>query len=547
MPGDVEGQRSRRSVLLTANFPVLAALFALLALVLLGMHRAHWVSIALLVLTICMAVLSRWFGPTAAEALSSNQRYEKLLLPAVLLLWISLGIVAYVSAAGTRHNRPPLWVLILAAAAAFFVAITVAVFTVWLSREGHRARLEQPCVPLEATVKLVTSVFADNLVSISLWSFGLLALSLVCSFVIVAFTLFSGTGKEGLDATGFALTLLLTCVGVGVGAVAMHHAFQAHQDAFAAKDRAETLYQDRVHYLEGFDGFLRRIHALVRVQPDDPTEDDRTVSQRSDVWRAFDLDDLCVDLDCIFLTPFLGHAGISATETPTPETEELVRLFEHVRKELLFVARQEGATVRIVTLKPNAMMSWYAQILAVNASRKMTKRSPDETLDQWWQQTQIDIAAELPGRLWGAGIEVGRHTIFSFNKYMQEYANGAEEGANLEIRQSDTLPFQLFLVHPHKKADLHLRMLGDCHALVTYVGSDTYAALLRRLIQPGDAAGPPRDVNYLLDKLHACHHSQDPRVCQMLLEHFNNLWEACGKANWDDCVVKSNQVDPDFA
>jgi hypothetical protein len=374
---------------------------------------------------------------------------------------------------------------------------------------------------------------------------------IACLIFFGVFELLPGVPERSLEeqfelrigaAFNWALAAFLTLIGLAVSALAMHYAFRAEHSAEEARKNSESLLHERSSYLTGFQHLLARTNSLL-----DPSD-----ASRAEVWRLLAERSTHVEIKCMFLTPFMGHAGLIDKNTGPyqyPEkprsraamdlNEDAFHRFESLRKNLLAVARHDYGHVKMITLTPQALAQWYAEVLVLNASYDWSSECPKRFGESnYWEAALQEAHAILERKLGRDCIrvpvkkEVGGETkqvdeqVLHLNGLLENLAGDlSEAGDHHQIRKLEALPFQFLLIYPvTKEGDKSPQ--GRTDALITFVGSNTYHEILTRLRNPQDTAVGSYSIFDLLHGLHSCYHSEDKAFCEMLNQHFENYWAA---------------------
>lgn len=409
---------------------------------------------------------------------------------------------------------------------ALFGSLAIGFLLAHLFQVAKRRLMTHPANQADPEQRLLISqtiweAFKENVAE------GLL-IALIAIVVLYNFAVWSGsfegvrTFRLGSAAAAFAFTLL----SIAITTIGMHYAFVAQREASAAKDAAEL----RAFYMRGFDRFLSRIN--------------RKISSDSHA-----LDSICTNLDaslhgdeshfyqvdCMFLTPFLGHAGLRERY----EHAELARKFERFQVHLANLINHGFCDVRMLTLKDKKLVGWYAQVAWIEAAKEtkvddMTKKKKNEILEEVKEQLKTKGQRHMQIN--------GGPTIKSFTQLAADYEShfrGTKDTPfgvrpRLRICQNDYIPFQLFLA---RERDIRMKAekgqssgaesrlyRGDQFAVVTLVGDETYRKLIDDLFQRREGLQSTAGIEGLLENLHAALYTEDPRICDMLGNHFEHYW-----------------------
>lgn len=332
-------------------------------------------------------------------------------------------------------------------------------------------------------------------------------------------------------------------LGIGTTFVGLLASVTGMLFAYYAQSEAADLRNERSFYTAGFDGFQSRILALLDTKK--PFwEETRHLHKR---------------VQCVFLTPFLGHAGLEDDRWSRSGTTAYDRRLVHAQfLELLEcldnLLQVDNLELELITLDKDCLAWWYAQILAVSAAHR---RSPDATDLDWtkeiaWTRMLEEVDALLPQKLESGGIQISGKEIQNFNDILRDNQyyikrnwnkyNQTQDSRKLSIRTLHEIPFQLVIVSAFRKQPPATETIGSnipplhsIDSLLSHVGSYTYTSILQRIRDKGHLAGGRLDIRMLLDDLHACHHSQDRSVGLMLMRHFANMWATAARVEvpWD--------------
>jgi hypothetical protein len=314
------------------------------------------------------------------------------------------------------------------------------------------------------------------------------------------------------------IAMFVALVSTLVTTVGMHYAFLAERNSAA-------LLSEKADFLDDFAGFIRRINRKIDEIRNDIRED-----QQNEQHYYF--------VKCMFLTPFLGHAGL------TPDNKSLHNDYDRFRKNIAALVNNPNCEVKILTLEPKRLIEWYYQIAWVDEAQRQKKPGGQLTEEELARIHQAVLASLREKKGTGAmRMEGGTVTVDSFSDlcatYEKDFAGDTQKPVKLEVCHIKHIPFQLFLVtrpvikNPDKFPSrdsfkkyegTDLPVENGCFLVLSFVGDRTYYNLIEDMRQGGTQLGNG-GVDGLLRDLHSAIYSDDPRMCRILNNHFMHLWD----------------------
>ncbi len=358
-------------------------------------------------------------------------------------------------------------------------------------------------------------------------------------------------GYSKINPTSLAPTtigILLSFASVIITIVGMFYAFlaerRAHESENMSRDslkESKKLLEEKGDFIEHFSGFINRINRKLAPEHNGII---------SDICNSDE--EYFYEIKCMFLTPFLGHAGI------TSSNRELHRSLNRFQSHMNELIESTFCDVKILSLDSKPLVKWYAQIQWIEEVKKklnyiMTRdNNYDATFLDLTENDKMEVITNVKKTLEsekGLGVlkmDDGKSEIKSFSTIKEHYKanySGTKAGSpKLKIYHTDYIPFQLFLVMKRKKntnADPEGKFV-----VLTFVGDKTYYELIKDMSK----GEHPRNggIDDLLTNLHSAFYSEDPRICKILNNHFEHYWEASEHNKhypdvddelWKDCSI----------
>lgn len=385
----------------------------------------------------------------------------------------------------------------------------------------------------------------------------IIIITLICIVTLLLLAFFMEEYSK-INPTSMAPTmigLLLSLISVIVTIVGMFYAFlaekRAHQSEEMSKrslEKSIELLADKGDFIEHFSGFINRINKKL-----DPKMSGSILSDINNIDEEYNY-----DIKCMFLTPFLGHAGI------TPTNKELHRSLSRFQSFMNELIESNFCKVKILSLGGEQLVKWYAQIQWIEEiKKKFNKISEERGLEKksisfldLTDEDKHDVISSVINNLItqkGTGVlkmNDGKSEVQSFStlkeQYKANYSREKENGNKLEIFHSNYIPFQIFLVMRKKvESDSDDYKNDDGKFVVlTFVGDKTYYELIKDMTK----GQHPRNggIDDLLTNLHSAFYSEDPRICKILNNHFEHYWDASDRnhhfPNVDDELWQNTNI-----
>jgi hypothetical protein len=342
--------------------------------------------------------------------------------------------------------------------------------------------------------------------------------------------------------------LLLSFASVIITVVGMFYAFLAERRAHKSEKMSEKslkksieLLAEKGDFLEHFSGFINRINRKL-------DEDKRGII--SDVSLDQKNEEYFYHIKCMFLTPFLAHAGVTANNKAM--FDSFYRFQANIEK----LIESNFCEVKILTLDPEKLVKWYAQIQWIEEVKKKIEEirssiSDDKEKDKvsfrksFGDVDKKKVVENVKKTLVeekGLGFlkmtgDLGEVSSFSLlkNQYSAKYSGTkADNQPKLKIFHTDYIPFQIFLVMKRKSVSTNtnptdtersgVEELEGKFVVLTFVGDRTYLELIKDIIK--DQHYRNGGIDDLLINLHSAFYSEDPRICKILNNHFDHYWDA---------------------
>lgn len=367
----------------------------------------------------------------------------------------------------------------------------------------------------------------------------ILLITFICVVLLLSLAFFM-EDRSKINPTSMAPTtigLLLSLISVIVTIIGMFYAFlaekRAHQSEKMSKKSLEKsieLLADKGDFIEHFSGFINRINKKL---------DPKSGGILSDINNIDE--EYYYDIKCMFLTPFLGHAGI------TPSNGELHRSLSRFQSFINELIESSFCRVKILCLGGEQLVKWYAQIQWIEEiKKKFNLISRNQGVDKksvsfvnLTDNDKLEIIASVIDNLTtqkGTGVlkmDDGKSEVRSFSTLKEYYRtnySGTKDGTKkLEFFHSNYIPFQIFLVMKRKIEPIEdeYKNNGGKFVVLTFVGDKTYYELIKDMTR----GEHPRNggIDDLLTNLHSAFYSEDPRICKILNNHFEHYWDASEK------------------
>lgn len=399
----------------------------------------------------------------------------------------------------------------------------------------------------------------------------LLLVSLLFLAALLINRVFWSTISKGLDIPfktfiSPIFETILVVFSVVITLLALHYAFQSEKNSAA-------LMKEKGDFLEGFSGFVERINRRIQAIDNDgkklPIGLLQDLGQNNEKYFYL--------IECMFLTPFLGHAGLISyqSERRTKKKKSIydpigyrrTRIeFARFHKNLYDLIKTNKCIVKILTQDSNNLNQWYIDIQIVDKLLNVVGKSKiklkenvksillgekgnllEDIKSMFKEQTKIkDTVVNRKSDLFH-----DMKTIPTYNEMASIFSTISDEKdrniqRNLRLCYSDYIPFQMFLVmeiknNKRKENIVNIERIHNIYdkeekiedafsikgkfVVLTYVGDKTYREIIEDLCLgqniPIEKEG---GIKFLLERLHAGIYSEDPRECEILHRHFCHYW-----------------------
>lgn len=318
------------------------------------------------------------------------------------------------------------------------------------------------------------------------------------------------------------VALFFAFVSTLVTTIGMYYSYHAEQKASAADRSSRQLLNDRGQFLEGFAGFIGRINRKITTNTDDAYRDS---IYRDLICRARGAETHKYVVKCMFLTPFLAHAGIREDD------QDMYVCYDEFKKNLEAIIRNPNCHVKILTLKSeetqDPLGEWYAQIQFVERVKIFLGENEKTVKDLTDEDKRVILAKvrEYLGKKGNTSLQMRTGDIVESLSTIADSYKKNFSSCNLEICHGDYIPFQMFLVMEVKQ-DVKAHKYEDGKFVVlTYVGDKTYSNVINDMLRDTNDTVRNGGIDELLNNLHAAYYSDDPRVCRILNTHFEHYWD----------------------
>ena len=317
------------------------------------------------------------------------------------------------------------------------------------------------------------------------------------------------------------IALLFTFLSTLITTVSMYYSYHAEQRASAAERSSKELLDDRGQFLEKFSGFIGRINRKITTNTDDAYRDS---IYRDLICQAPGTERHNYIIKCMFLTPFLGHAGIREDD------QKMYIRYDEFKKNLEALIRAPNCCVKILTLKSeednDLLGEWYAQIQFVERV-KVYLNEKNKNMDNLTDSDKkkiLERVREYLAKKGSTSLQMNNGDIVESFSTLSDSFQKNFGSCNLELCPTDYIPFQMFLVMEKKEDYTGKESEVGKFVVLTYVGNKTYSKFINDMLEH-DRNIQNGGIEELLNKLHAAYYSDDPRVCKILNEHFEHYWE----------------------
>lgn len=340
------------------------------------------------------------------------------------------------------------------------------------------------------------------------------------------------------------IALFLSIISIGITTIGIYYAFLAERKSDAAQRNSLQLIKERGDFLEHFSGFIKRINRKIEGQ----NRKLDNFESRSESFGNVPPEKHLYYIKCMFLTPFLGHAGIIASD------EDTYHEFANLQINLSKLIVDPYCKVQILTLEKQQLVCWYAQIQWVeHVNEEMNQHQDKKKFSQFTNEQKNEIISKTKTSLRNKGLESltmneSRESLHGFNQLAEGYKLRSDFLGKLEIAHTDYIPFQMLLVtevfpndpmnikeFPKNSQSLRndlqhdketKQLIEECKfAVLTFVGDQTYYKLCSLIISDSKNYPENGGIKNLLNNLHSAFYSEDPRLCKILNNHFKHYWE----------------------
>ncbi len=345
---------------------------------------------------------------------------------------------------------------------------------------------------------------------------------LTCITILVLFNIMAWmddiSRTSPTSAAPIFIGLSLTLFSVGVTTIGMYYAFLAEKKAHLAQKSAEKLLVQKSYYLNNFQAFIDRINRKITCDDNGNQE-----SLYFDILAAANGNEhIQFNIKCIYLTPFLGHAGSSGNNANLIDASH--RNWSYIQKYF----GMKNVNIKIITQEHKEVLNLYSQILWLEKLKGTTNKTvftnftKPEKLRVMNDTQQELIKMGVTG--YGAGSEMKSYKdlVAEFER-VETNLQATNLPINWKISEFKHIPYQMFLVTTNVTQNNDEDEQG-LFVVLTFVGSDTYRTLVDDVAKGTYKIDNKVGVEHLLRKLHAAFYIDDAMICNTLNRHFEHMW-----------------------
>lgn len=424
-----------------------------------------------------------------------------LIISAALVDWVTRITTAYPDGSSAWYKVVVWWAVNVLS---FIIGLLCGVLCERRPRSVLHPEADEGTIDEGSLTATLLEVFWNHRIEILI--FG--AVAFLAAFLMAFF-------NESLSKRYGELTLsfVLTLVGLMLTVAGMYYAFQAER-------KSDRLLHSTALFLPRFSGFINRVGR-------------KLAELKVDVYSPQEAEKNCYIVKCMFLTPFLGHAGLRKSD------DEMYYAFDRCKTYVRDLVKSGRCQVQILTLNSDSLVSWYAHIQWIDiAHEEYLKKGSANISDCHDLAIKDKVKAELPDQKGNKALATKGGSAPAFCTLRDEYASWLDnpKDPRLQIGVLKRLPFQCLLVSRLEVVDLKRvpsddafeRKDGDLfenelYCVLTFVGSDTYR-IVRLNTKDPNTKSHPLGIPGLLDELHAAAYSEDQRFCRIVNNHFKTLW-----------------------
>jgi len=487
--------------------------------------------------------------------------FERHVSQIIIILLLSILTLCYIFAYDFKIT---IWHFFISTLVAFIVGIAFKFLY------DHDYKFSKSDEFIEDGKHQIQSKISDTIKLIFTQNFGeFIFLSVILTLVLVLIgALIENIKYVNPDSlTPTIITLLLSLFSVMVTVLGMHYAFLAERRARFAEENSQKLLEEKGQFLPHFSGFIQRINRKINC----------TNGLLIDLQQEIETNFYFVK--CMFLTPFLGHAGITSGNI------SMARNINTFQSGISSLIQNPCCNVSMIIPEPESLVRWYAEIQWVEIIDKMqslmakkdtkifrhtiSKTFPelgdinDELFKKFYDlmkdfidwkkknKNYNEINNEIIKKLLKIIVlKKSKESLGIFNEkselitYVKSFKDFSEEYKinfenKLQISFSNSIPFQMFLVtrpiieKPHlfpneesfRKKDGNIEEEGK-FVVVSYVGDKTYSSLIEQIKRDESGITTNGGIKNLLQNLHSAFYSEDPRLCEILNNHYKHYFDS---------------------
>lgn len=335
------------------------------------------------------------------------------------------------------------------------------------------------------------------------------------------------------SVTPLVIAIFISTLSVGISIIGIYYAYLAEQKAERARKNSKKLLDERGAFLNDFLGFINRINRKISTSDD---KDNFDSIYKDAVSLKNGNENYLIRIKCMFLTPFLGHAGLTIND------KAVYKAFVDLQTSLDYYIRNPFCEVLILTPEPKKIFEWYRKIIWFEELKNIVKdqkckyyKDLDNKILDLLKKYVIDKMDKkfINGE---SDHEKGRKYLKSYEHLVEYYKSRYSEEKiisddiklkKVQFANYNNIPYQMVLVTICP--DIHDRQREQSQfAIITYVGYDTYNQVKKSLVQKKcmiDKTG----IHSLLTKLHSAFYISDMKHCDMLNNQYNNIWNVLKK------------------
>jgi len=399
------------------------------------------------------------------------------------------------------------------------------------------------CISPTKFFKFIRDVIFGNFISIIL----ITSIMYIINILFFHFGFYKNDSGVGFWPPTAAQMIIF--ISIIITLIGSYYSYVAERNAKSASDHSSQLVEEKSQFLDGFDGFLGRIVSRIGTgEYGIQTQHARYSNEKNPFYF----------IKCIFLTPFPGHAGVVESNKKYIYQAKYYQQFQtHLIKLISDIFHK--CKVQMICPPPKTIYDWYYYIFFIEYYKKslsdkhllsMKKTHPTTFLKKIHDQCVFNLNKyKLNGPMF-LSVENYKVEIESYKSRLDNYRDLISSNQNFfEIRSlQNSIPYQLFIISKPKPKKEYNSMLfpsdDNCEndektgrriedpvcAILSFVGEDTYynvyKNLKKHIISNDKNASLEGGVDTLLNELHSCFYTENPRLINILNNHFSHMWDS---------------------